>query len=167
MANIDSPYGLRLVSSEGKELRLRKYVKKAGAAIFAGDPVKADATGTVTPASAGGAIVGVAMEYKNSDSTDEILICDDPNAIYEIQASAQFAQADVFSNADLTTGSGNTSLRRSTYKLDSASFATTGTLQLKVLGLSDIGTNAFGSYARALVQINAHVLGHGPGVTGV
>ena len=45
--------------------------------------------------------------------------------------------------------------------------ATTATLQLKLMGLVQKTDNAFGAYAKHLVQINVHELGHGTGSAGV
>ena len=48
-----------------------------------------------------------------------------------------------------------------------ATAATTATLQLRLLGLARRQDNAFGAYAKWLVQINVHELGHGTGASGV
>lgn len=167
MANINAPFGLRVVQSEGKEYRVRRYPKKSGNAIYPGDPVIADASGAVDLGTAGGALCGVAIEYGASTSTTPIAIVDDPEAVFEIQASANLLALDLFQNADLSTGTPDSVLRRSTFKLNSAAMDTTATRQLKVLGLSSVGTNAYGSYARVNVKINNHIFKGGTGSAGV
>lgn len=156
MANVNAPFGARLVNSEGKAYRVSRYTKKSGNAIFDGDFVKIDAAGSVDVAGASGQLLGVAMEYKAATSTDSIAVCDDPEAIFEIQASANLAATDVFANAQIVATTGDTALLRSKHALDSANIADTATHQLKILGLSSIDDNAYGSYARALVKINNH-----------
>ena len=158
MANSFAPFGLRLVQSEGKEHRGRRYVKKTGSAIYPGDVVKQAATGDVEVAAAGDTPIGVSLEYKAAASVDPILICDDPEAVFEIQADNLVAAADVFQNADITATAGDSSLLRSKQDLDVATFGTGSTKVLKILGLSSIGENAYGSYARMLVKFNVHTL---------
>lgn len=156
MANVNSPYGARILASEGKEYRVRRYVKKTGAAIFEGDFVTYDAAGNVTVAAAGSVLVGVAMQSLPSASTADIAVMDDPDALLEIQASGSVVAADVFLNADIVATAGDSTINRSKHALDHTSIATTATLQLKILGLSAIDDNAYGSFARLKVKMNAH-----------
>jgi hypothetical protein len=165
MPNVNAPFGARLLNSEGKQFRVNRYVKKSGAAIFEGDFVIQDATGTVTIAGATGTLLGVAMEYKASADVSEIAVCDDPEAVFEIQASANLVQTDVLSNAQIVATAGSTSLNRAQSALDSANIATDATHQLKILGKSEIDDNAYGSYCRAKVKINNHAFK--AGVAGV
>lgn len=167
MPNVQQPFGLRLIDSEGKQVRIRRYVKKSGNAIYPGDAVVATATGDVDIATAGAALLGVAMEYRAAASTADIAVCDDPEAVFEIQSDSGVAAADVFLNANITATAGDSSLLRSKHDLDVASFATTATLQLKLLGLSQISDNAYGSFARIKVKINNHVLKGATGSAGV
>lgn len=166
MANTFAPFGLRLVDSEGKEFKGRRYVKVTGSAIYPGDVVKQDSSGGVTVAAAGDTPIGVSLEYKPSANVDPILICDDPNATFEIQADNLVAAADVFQNSEITATTGDTGLLRSKQDLDVASFGTGSTKVLKILGLSSIGENAYGSYARMLVKFNVHTL-KSSGMSGV
>jgi hypothetical protein len=156
MANVNAPFGARLLDSEGKEIRVKRYKKKTGAAIFQGDFVKMASTGDVEVATASGALLGVAAEYKAATDTSDIAVIDDPEAVFEIQASANVTAADVFANAQLVVTTGDTSLLLSKHALDSANIADTATHQLKILGLSSIDDNAYGSYAKVKVKINNH-----------
>jgi hypothetical protein len=165
MANANAPFGARLIESEGKQFRVRRYPKKSGNAIYQGDFVIADAAGSVDVATAAATLLGVALESGAATSTADIAVCDDPEAVFEVQASANFAAADVFQNADIVATAGDSSLSRSKHAWDSASDDTTSTLQLKALGLSQIGENAYGSYAKIKVKINNHAFK--AGVAGV
>lgn len=167
MANTNAPFGFRLVRGEGKEYRVRYYPKKSGNIIAEGDAVKQDASGSVELQNSTGAILGIAMEYKAATDTSDIAICDDPEAVFEIQASANLVDASVFSNADLTYTAPDSTLKRSKVALDSASLNTTATLQMRVIGLSKLISNEAGSYAKALVKINNHAFKGGTGTVGV
>lgn len=88
-----------------------------------------------------------------------VLVCDDPNVIYEIQEESTgtaLTVADVGANANLVAGTNNGYV--SGWVLDRTGVATGATLQVKLLGLAQYpnGTNAFGDYAKWLVLINNH-----------
>ena len=101
------------------------------------------------------------------------MVADDPNLIFEIQEESNgtaLVATQVGLNQISLVGTGNGFisgwlLRSST----GATPATTETLQLRLLGLAQkpAGTNVFGAYAKWLVQINVHELGHGLGAAGV
>ena len=101
------------------------------------------------------------------------MVVDDPNVIFEVQEHAngtQLAATEVGLNQVLylAAGAGNVS----GWMLASYSDATpntTATLQVRLLGLSRYpgNQNVFGAYAKWLVQINVHELGHGTGAAGV
>lgn len=167
MSNVNAPFGARLVQSEGKEYRVRRYLKKSGNVISENDFVINDATGEIDVAAAGVALLGVSLEHQAASGTSSHAVCDDPEAVFDIQASADLQAADVFANADIVATAYDSALNRSKHALDSASIGTTATLQLKILGLTQIASNAYGSYARALVKINNHKLKGGTGTQGV
>jgi len=101
------------------------------------------------------------------------MVADDPNLVFEIQEESNgtaLAATEVGLNQIGASGSGNGYV--SGWQLSSytgATPATTATLQLRLLGLArkPAGTNVFGAYAKWLVQINVHELGHGTGAAGV
>lgn len=99
------------------------------------------------------------------------MVVDDPNVIFAIQEESngtQLAAADVGLNTISKVGTNNGYL--SGWMLPSSTGATpntTATLQLRLLGLQRVFNNAFGAYAKWLVQINVHELGHGTGAAGV
>ena len=98
-------------------------------------------------------------------------VVDDPNVIFEIQEKVntlQLSAAEVGLNTIPVSGTNNGYL--SGWQLASYTDATpntTNTLQLRLLGLARRPSNVFGAYAKWLVQINVHELGHGVGAAGV
>ncbi|HEX6826402.1 MAG TPA: hypothetical protein VF077_08815 [Nitrospiraceae bacterium] len=101
-------------------------------------------------------------------------VVDDPNVIFTIQehgaaGATQLAATEVGLNQIGYSGTaGNGYL--SGWQLANATDATpntTATLQLRLLGLLRVSNNAFGAYAKWLVQINVHELAHGTGAAGV
>ncbi len=100
-------------------------------------------------------------------------VVDDPNVLFSVQEESngtQLAAADIGLNTISKSGTGNGYL--SGWMVCSTTGATpavTATLQLKLMGLvqTPAGTNVFGAYAKHLVQINVHELGHGTGSLGI
>jgi len=100
-------------------------------------------------------------------------VVDDPNVIFSVQEESngtQLAATEVGLNTISKSGTGNGYV--SGWMIPSATGATpntTATLQLRLLGLvqAPAATNIFGAYAKWLVQINVHELGHGTGAAGV
>ena len=98
-------------------------------------------------------------------------VVDDPNVIFEIQEESNgtaLAATEVGLNTISKIGTNNGFI--SGWLLPSATGATpavTATLQLKLLGLARRRDNAFGAYAKWLVQINVHELAHGTGSLGI
>ena len=165
MANVDDPRGF-IPLHTGKPVRVRRYAKATGAAIYQGDLVSLAADGEVDPAAnGGGKCLGVAAEYASSTDT-EIAVYDDPDTTFIAQCDGSFALADVGLNADIvaTTGSGLTSA----HEVQSASLATTVSLPLKVIGLSPKPKgNVVGTNAVVEVKLNNCVHGNGDGSTGI
>lgn len=100
-------------------------------------------------------------------------VADDPNIVFQLQEESngtQLSKTEVGLNTIGKSGTGNGYV--SGWMIPSqtgATAAATATLQLKLLGLAQMpgGTNVFGAYAKWLVQINVHELGHGTGSLGV
>lgn len=91
------------------------------------------------------------------------LVCDDPDALYLIQADGSVAATDISANANyIFTNSGSTASGVSGVELNTASMTTTSTYQLKILGNADIpGRNTLGSANPVLVvKINNHRYGN-------
>ena len=165
MANPNRPYGFLVADSEGAAFRAKPYKKQSGSAIFMGDVVKRNAAGTVEVATAGDIIVGVAAEYKAATSTDDILVYDDEDCIFECMALGSFAQSDVFLNANIDATTGDTLLLTSRQSLALSTKNTTSSLQFVILGIVTNADNELGSFARIKVKPNSHFLKNG--VTGL
>ena len=176
--------------------RLYSIAASYGTALYIGDPVissgTADANGVpgiaigATTGALRGVIVGLGkyegtianpsnldITYRpaSDPSVWYAMVADDPNTIFRIQEKSgtqQLAAADIGLNTIPVSGAGNGYI--SGWLLSSytdATPATTATLQLRLLGLVRRPDNAFGAYAKHLVQINVHELAHGTGAAGV
>lgn len=182
MANNDAPMGLVPVKhSRGGTVRSSEYniASALAANIFRGDLVKSTGTGrNITVCAAGERAVGVFMGVNYVDSAGNVtfsprwatgtvlatgtkavaLVVDDPDVIFEVQASAAFAEADVGNVADIVAGAGNATTGQSGFELDSATLSAAGSAQLKTLALSPAPSNEYGTNAKAWVLINEHEL---------
>lgn len=86
-------------------------------------------------------------------------VIDDPNQLFLVQCDAGFVAADVGKNADVIGTGGSTTTGVSTMELNSGTLATTAALNLKTVGLYNVPSNDFGSFAVVVVKINEHVYG--------
>jgi hypothetical protein len=164
MANVDSPRGLLPVKPEGKSVRTKKYIFAANEAAFKGDLLILTAGGEADLYDNGdGKCLGVAAESVAAAAT-EILVYDDPDQLYQAQCDGTFALADIGSNVDVTATAGADG--QSKHEIESASFATTSTLPIKILDLSPATGNAVGTNAVVICKLNNSVLG-GDGSTGI
>jgi hypothetical protein len=145
------------------------YVASAAEIIGVGDLVKLTGTGDTTGypivslAAAGGPAIGVVVGVcqvkpghlqgalaansgfaqklvKASADTEYLMVCDDPNVIYQVREdgdSESTVTASIGLNANVVlTGATSTVTGLSGMHLDSSSKNTTNTLNLKILGLS-------------------------------
>ena len=86
-------------------------------------------------------------------------VIDDPSQLFLVQCDAGFTAADVGKNADVIGTGGSTTTGVSTMELNSATLAVTAALNLKTVGLYNVPSNDFGSFAVVIVKINEHVYG--------
>jgi hypothetical protein len=86
-------------------------------------------------------------------------VIDDPSQLFLVQCDAGFVAADVGKNADVIGTGGSTTTGVSTMELNSSTLATTAALNLKTVGLYNVPSNEFGSFAVVVVKINEHVYG--------
>ena len=176
MANANTPFGLKPLRDarsghESGGLEMFYHPASDGTALYIGDPVvkngSADAAGIagVVRAVAAGPITGVVQGFVPDGTTNQngygaastayyVLVCTDPTERFIIQEDAGLAAADIGLNANLTTGSGNAYTKRSGFKLDAATKATTATLAVKIMGLAPIPGNDFGAYNKIEVMLN-------------
>ncbi len=91
-----------------------------------------------------------------------VLVCDDPNVIFEAQEDSDggaIAVASVGLNINLIAGTNNGYI--SQWELDSSSVATGATLQCKLLRAAFRSDNAVGTNCKWWVTINNHVFAAG------
>ena len=178
MANSNQPYGLRAVRHlTGGNVCTNEYaIASAYAAnIFAGDPVKLAADGTIQIA-AGGATNAIGVfegcSYVNASGetvfskywptgtvATEIKanIHDDPNIIYAVQSDATgVAAVDVGAMADWEIVAGDVKVGRSKTNLDASAAIGAAKAGLRVLRIIDIEDNEAGAYAEVEVQMAEH-----------
>ena len=188
MANKDASFGLKPVSMmggspySGGQSRYR-IAANYGTSIFQGDIVKQVTGGTVERAAAGSAVpvVGVfnGCMYTDPTSSEQIFsnyypastnasdiiafIVDDPETVFEVQADDTFPVADLFGNFDIVDQSttGDTRSGRSNMELDVTTGATTTTLPLKALDISQDPDNddVASANTNVMVVIQNHIAG--------
>ena len=188
MANKDAPFGLRPVRMMGGEPYSggqSRYRIASGATtpIYQGDLVTQLTAGVLGRHAATGTvpIVGVfngcsytdptsgeqvfKNYYPGSISASDIIasVVDNPNVVFEVQSDAALPVADLFGNFDIVDGSpvGDTKSGRSNTELDVTTGATTATLPLKALDISQDPDNSDVSSANtnAYVVIQNHIAG--------
>ena len=184
MANIDKAFGLRPIGNLSATGAQKQYgyeiADNQAGTIFQGDLV-ALASGFITrflPATHTAA-VGEFNGCSYNDPTTgkptfsnfypgsvnitsgKILanVIDDPSQLFLIQVDAGFVAADVGKNADVIGTGGSTTTGVSTMELNSSTLATTAALNLKTVGLYNVPSNEYGSFAVVVVKINEHVYG--------
>ena len=187
MANQDAAFGMRPLKMiggapfHGGQSRYR-IAANYGTAIFQGDMVAQVTGGNIEVHADGGTvpIVGVFNGCRFTDPTTkketfsnfypastnasdiEAFIIDDPNVIFEIQANAAFPIADLFGNFDIVyTSSGSTVTGISGAELNVSDGATTATLSLKAIDISQDPENSDVSSDATNVQvvIQNHIFG--------
>lgn len=133
--------------------------------------------------SAGGASAGFGGVMGNPSNLDTTkrpaadpaqwyaMVVDDPNVIFELQENSntvQLTAAQVGLNqVPILAAAGTYASGWLLASTTDATAATTATLPLRLLGLSQVQNNTFGAYAKWLVKINVHELGTGTGAAGV
>jgi hypothetical protein len=188
MANKDAPFGLKPVRMmggapySGGQSRYR-IASGATTPIFNGDLVTQLTAGVLGRHAATGTvpIVGVfngvsytdpttgeqvfKNYYPGSISASDIVanVIDDSNVVFEVQADAAMPVADLFGNFDIVDGSpvGDTASGRSNAELDVTTGATTATLPLKAIDISEDPDNddVSSSNTNVLCVIQNHIMG--------
>lgn len=184
MPNVNSPHGLnpvRYLSGSPYTGAANVYTIPASdsTAVGIGDPVldlgtttqNADGTYTkdVKIAATTDVITGVVVAvlpdtrdsliYRAASTLRRVLVCDDPNVLFEIQEKAggtALTAADLGLNVSLSIGSPSTTSGRSGATIDNATEATSNTLALKLVGVYPTPDNDIGDSCRWLVRINRH-----------
>ena len=188
MANKDAAFGLRPsrmmggAPFSGGQSRYR-IASGYSTKIFQGDLVKQVTGGGIERAAASSTVPVVGVfngvqytdpttgeqvfknHYPGSISASDIIgfIIDDPLVVFEIQADEQFPVADLLGNFDVIDQSttGDTASGRSNMELDVSTGATTTTLPLKAIDISQDPDNddVASSNTNVLVVIQNHIMG--------
>lgn len=94
-------------------------------------------------------------------------VCDDPDALFMIQADAAVAQTLLHTNMGVNQGAVNTATGNSTVSLDVATSATTNTIAFKVVDFVESAYSTVGdAYTDVIVKFNplSHAYTNGTGV---
>jgi hypothetical protein len=182
MANSNSPFGARLIGhlyGSTYNARIRQYVVDSNdaTALYLGDFVKATGAGmaneygtqlpVATAAAAGDVLLGVVVgfvpnpndlskQYRPASTLRTVLVCDDPNAVFEIQSTGATVANDFGQNADISYVAGGTVWGTSATQLDHASLSGTNG-QLRIFGMSQRVDNELGAYCKVTCMINEHL----------
>lgn len=206
MANVNSPFGLRLIgmlTGGIGNVSIRRYRIPATEthAIFLGDPVMRMAGSSVISTGTNsslnqqegleyvergsgsdnsvllGVVVGFAydptnltLNYSVGSAERDVFVCDDPNAIYEIQSDASgISSTQVGKNCLMTMNAGYSPAYVS--GVIASSPAADASYPLLIMGWSKDPKNDIASpaYAKIIVKINNHqfTTGAGYGALGV
>lgn len=175
MANTNAPFGFKPIKSAtgGASVSVEYFTVASGAArIGKGDLVALNSSGFIvreTSAVAVGPWLGVSLIGMSASAgvggIAQFPICNDPSAIYEVQAStAAIAQTDIGTILKVdahTAPDTNTNLSKSVLT-STAATAANGVFVLRLAQRSD---NAFGASAILEVRINKSMMT--PGAAGV
>jgi len=165
MANINAPHGARLIGRTDSGLGLpsvNPYQKAAshGTAIFAGDIVNAVADTTIEPGGTPGTTIfaGVSLNHGAASKLTTHYVVDDPEAIFEMQASGSIVAADLNLNANfLFTTAGSALTKQSGHMIDHSTKATSAGLDARLLRkyALPVDINDWGSYVILEIKFNA------------
>ncbi len=191
MANVEEKFGLRPYRKlDGTPLvgAQNRYSIASGhtTAIFQGDLVIPLTAGTIDRHTANNstAVIGVfngcfytdpttqkptfRNSYPGSIAASDItaFVVDDPDAVFLMNADDTFAQADLFRNYSVDTGSGNTTTGISEVQLDVSVSGTNASFIIQAIDISQDPDNSDTGSANAniLVRINKHFYRNGTGV---
>ena len=110
--------------------------------------------------------------YRAASTDRYLMVCDDPNVIYETQyagtsVSAATITSNVGLNGQFVTTAGSTTTGASGMQLDSTGLATTATLPVKIVGFPNRPDNIPGdTYFSYYVKLNNVSYGTGTGQAG-
>ncbi len=187
MANIDGSFGLRPIGSNlstGPTIVVNKYIIKAteGTDLFVGDPVILDGTAILdlkdgvtwpsvkrTTAGNGNFSIGVIVSfipetdssllYKTDNTLQRsVLVADDPDQLFEMQADGSVALTDISNTADIIfTNAGSTATGQSGAEFDTSDIGTGKQLTIVRMGQNNQGRNDISSAnAVFIVKIQEH-----------
>lgn len=165
MANVDAPYGFRLVRTlDGSDPVIRDYPVDSSnsAAIGIGDLVVVEADGNITRAAASpaaGSVIGVAASPIAASTAGSVSVWEGTNNVF----SAQTDDGTGTGTTRATSANSNFNLVDtapvsgvSKQELDESSSNTTATFPFKCIDIYKVVGNAYGEFNQLEVIINAH-----------
>ena len=181
MSSTSAPFGLQPIYHTSGSVRPQQFtlVDNYGTTLLQNQPVKIGTDGTLQAATAGQAFIGAfqGVEFTDSDGrrrvsnkwvasttgTDVIAYAtSDPQIVYQIQSNnaggVTLNLTNIGNQADTSTaGTGSTVTGLSNMTLDTATLTTSGSAQLRIIGLTPYADNAWGdNYVIAQVEIAEH-----------
>lgn len=159
---MSEPFGFRPVRGlAAAAVRANKYALASGSQqVFKGDLMVQDSGGKIARASSSasstGPFCGVALENgpSTASASDEILICDDPDAIFEAVCTSAIARTGINLNYNAYVVDGSSTLKKSLSKIGSS---ITTSLGVKVIGYVNRADNTANSAGQeVLCIINNH-----------
>lgn len=177
MSSTSAPFGLQPIYHSSGSVRPQQFtlVDNYAATLLQNQPVKLGTNGTLQPAAVGEAFIGVfqGVEFTDSDGRRRVsnkwiantqgsdviaYATSDPQIVYQIQSDNTLNLTNIGNQADTTVaGSGSTVVGLSQMMLDAATLVTSGTAQLRIVGLTPYANNAWGdTYVVAQVEISEH-----------
>ena len=171
MANVNSPFGFKplmrgIAGGPASVLQVNKLVGY-GTALFIGDPVCKVGSGTKSYPTVSAAITpgttpvfGVNLIYGAASKATDHLIIPATGQVFLVQCNgtANLAASNINNNANMASGTGSSVTLLSGWVLDTNTFNTTNTLDLKIVqmfqGTQTGQDNALGQYARVEVIFN-------------
>ena len=157
MANLDGPKGFFYHSGPN---RLRHYdVDSSNAtAIFVGDAVTMEDDGNITPAAAGGVIMGISNGYLAVSTAGKVPVFDDPQTLFWVQtdgAGTAIVEAAIGNNCDHIAGAGSADTLRSGHEIDESEI-TAATAGFRIIDKVNTPGNAWGANCKLIVKVNEH-----------
>jgi hypothetical protein len=182
MSSTSAPFGLQPIYHASGSVRPQAFtlVDNYSATLLQNQPVKLGTDGTLQPAAAGDAFIGVfqGVEFTDSDGRRRVsnkwianntgtditaYATSDPYIVYQIQTNSPVTITNIGNQADTTVaGSGSTVVGLSQMMLNTTtagggSLVTSGIAQLRIVGLTPYADNAWGdSYVVTQVEISKH-----------
>lgn len=168
MANTDSARGFVPVGHlMGGEIRPRNFRVADGQTIYKGDVVSINGEGEAIIASAGDGkkALGVAAETVSNAVSDDLLVWDDPNIIYEVQgySGVAFTAGAIGGVSDHVANTASSTYKISRQELNDTTAGTAapyedkGSAQFIILGKAEKPGNEWGEHVKLLVKFYEHV----------
>jgi len=174
---VNAPFGLRPVYHPSGYVRPQAFTMtdSYNTTILQNQPVKLSADGVIVPAAIGDPFLGSfqGIEFTDSDGRRRVsnkhiasnvatniiaYATSDPMIVYEIQSNAAVNVTNISNQYDTgTITAGSTTTGLSAVVLDVSTATTSGSAQLRLIGITPGPDNAFGdTYVICQVEISEH-----------